>query len=1271
MTEPFVHLHTHSDHSSLDGACKVSDYVKEAKERGNPALALTDHGTMRGLFSLTEECGSDIKPIYGIEFYVCHDMNRRGLTDEEKEFAARGTATATQKKEAIEKYTKEQGVRKTWHITAWALNDTGLRNLYKLSSMAWADGYYYRPRIDVDTLCKHHEGIAVGSGCVGSMVYGHYVDGDPVTSDVTLGKLVETFGDRFYLEIMPHELEDDRQAVANGFALQVHQLTGGKHPLIATQDAHYLRHEDAEHHDTLLCIGTQSLVDEPNRFSFSGDEFWLKTRDEMAWAFGKWHEYIEEKLVEEALNNTVELAERCTAKIDIDPHRCLLPPVEIPDGFKSEFSYLTHLVTRAYTTRDLVGRAERMAKREGIKFDVAYRRYTDRVLREMKVLKKSGFVGYFLILHDLYRWVHEQGIACGPGRGSAAGSIVAYLLGITHVDPLEHRLMWERFIAPGRINMPDVDCDFDHDRRGEIIAYLRKKYGEDRVAQISTVGRMQGRQVVKDVARAYNVSFQRSNVATAQIPGDEEGAIDSALKTSELLRTFRKDYPDVIRHAQALEGMSKSVGIHAAGIVTSPVPLLDVVPLEIRRTPGSDTEFPVTAFDMRGVEGIGLLKIDILGMKTVTVLENARATIEYKVSPSGKVKFDLLDLPLDDEETLQGFTDHDFVGVFQFDSPSAHNVCNGITFHVFDDLVAVNAINRPGALDFAGEFKRRRGSKKARKHDMFHPKVTEITKDALGLMIYQEHVIRVATDVAGMTPSEADKLRKKIGKSEGYEALEEDRQKFVEGCSRTTEDMDEELADRLFDSVVKFGRYGFNRSHAVCYSMLAYWTMYLKKHYPIEFYWALMRNEPKREKVQRFARDAEDHGVPTLLQDVNVSGDEFTIDYAAGAIRGSLIEIKGVGPAAVRTITEERHGGPFKNVIDFIQRTKGKEKKVTKATVVALAKGAALDGLLPNPRWFCFEMPRLWRHVEKGEWNSLQQKIDASATADQWDEESRLREATLVNPLAIPPHPLIKFASFLEKKIRPPLEEINDELLAEPRNVFVAGAITEAEVRYVGDSQGTDADLDEETKRRIGWGRPWTRLTIEGLSGKAWAKIDWSLNDEYSEIAERDPGTPVLICAETRPAYRNLHVHFMADVEALFEKMKTGQELNYSERLFVDHPSTRFRWPSKEDKQLAMMNPQELCDRTEKEETFTAIGIVTHLYQNQDKKHRLMAWFELAGVTGVLRVVSFSSAWTYYKESIQQGRLVRVKLRKLSDGSASLLSNAGSVCVFKPRKAGV
>jgi len=1247
--EQFVHLHVHSDHSQLDGCAKIGDYVQAISERGGSAFALTDHGTMRGLFDLTEACNEyNIKPIYGVEFYICEDMYRKGLTDEDKKEIIGNEKDKTIQKRMIQTRREELGLRKRWHLTAWALDNEGLKNLYKLSSLSWNEGYYYKPRIDFDTLEKYNKGIAVGTGCVASMLNSFHIENNYRKTQDLFSRMFMTFADRLYLEVMPHPF--DEQILANTLAIEHSKITEGYCKLLATQDAHYLNAENKDSHNVLLAIGTDGKLDDKNRFQFVGDYYWLKTQEEMRSSLEYDHNYFGDDRIKESIYTTKELADRCTAKIEIDPLKCLLPFVEIPGEYNGdEVKYFGDLLLEGWQKRDINSRAKRYADKLGISYNKALFIYNKRMRREFKVLRKSGFIKYFLVIKDLYHFADQNNIVYGPGRGSAAGSLVAYLIGITHVDPIQHGLMFERFISPGRINMPDIDCDFADSRRNEIIDYLCQKHGQDKVAQISTFTSMAGRQSIKDVARVRGVPYSEAMIASATINQDTGNDIDTALKHSDVLQDFKKKYPEVVNNAIELEGMIKSIGVHAAGLVVSPVPLDNIVPLEVRRPAGKEVN--VTAFDMRGVEGIGLLKIDILGLRTISIFADAKEAILKRYDND----FDYDEVPLDDQETLLGFTNRDFIGVFQFDSRSAHSVCDGLVFTEFNDIAAVNAINRPGALAFADEFKKRKANPKKAKKDIFHPKVTEITSDSLGLMIYQEHIIKIATDIAGYKPNEADKLRKSIGKSLGEDVIEKEREKFVVGCIENIEGFDRETADRLFDQIVKFGRYGFNRSHAVCYSLIAYWTMYLKKHYPIEFYWASMKNEPDIKKIQRFAKDAGKHGVETLLPDVSISGSDFAIDYKNKAIRGSLSDIKGIGNAAVKRIVESER--PFTSLIDFLQKTVGRE--VNKRTMVSLVDSGALDSLIPNPRWLSLSLEDFWKYVKKQRWEQIELFIERSTKALQWTEHERLRFASDVNPLAITPSPAIIWEDFLKKHVKFPIDDITIDLIANKEYVYVIGKVTDIEERNVGDASSETPG--ESERKKIGWGNRWLKLTIEGEDTRVTGKIRWNIMDEFEDIVKDKEDKVFLIAASVNHEYQTLYIDYLVDIEELSSKVESKKGLNTWEKLFVDHPANSYPWKNKSDKRIAFRS----LDKINKgKKVITAIGVISQLYEFEDRNGELMARFTLTGPSSKKTLICFSSSWLDFKEHLKLGRFVSVKLSRLPDGSAHLKSIDGALTIL-------
>lgn len=813
--DDFVHFHLHSDMSQLDGCAKIGDYVKRAKERQNPAIGFSDHGTMRGYYEELEETNEHgIKPIYGCEFYVANDMARKGLTADEKEEITKGLK-AGERKAAIKEYEELHGIRDRWHLTVWAKNDTGMRNLFKLTSASWIEGFYYKPRIDLDRLCEYGEGLAVATGCLSSPVNDHVLNGRKKRSLELSDMLYERFRDDLWLELQPHNLREQLHANRHVLSLKERYPECG---YLACQDAHYLDRADAEHHEVLLCIGTNDNLSNPNRFKFDGDEFHFRTRAEMEEAFRTNHPYMKEQQIKEACDNTIILAEQCDVKLEVDFHACLMPEIHVPEAYGHDtYTYMKDLCTQGIGWRDLPGRAKRLSERKGESrtYHQLLKAYSDRLKMELGAIRRQKYVSYFLLVRDLYDWVRKQGIACGPGRGSAAGSLVSFLLGITSVDPIEHGLIFERFISPSRIDMPDIDMDFEDIRRQEIIDHLVDKYGRDRVCQIATIGKLSGKQCLKDTARVLEVPYAEVNAVTASIversSGDERASqtIEDSFKEFKVCQDFNKKYPAVLEHSKHLEGLAKTLGIHAAGVVVGPEDLTNIIALETRTAKkGSSERVIVSALDMYGCAAFGLLKLDVLGLRTMTVLRMACQAAGF---PDAGM---LEELPLDDPKVLQGFTDHDYVGIFQYDSPGADKICSGVEFVHFEDIAAMTALNRPGTArsGLATQYVERKKNPKLVSKTAFHPKVSEITSDTLGIIVYQEHVLKIFTEVAGFTPGTADSLRKTIAKKIGDETLGKERENFIKGAVEKTEGMDEKTAAKIMDAITFFGSYGFNKT---------------------------------------------------------------------------------------------------------------------------------------------------------------------------------------------------------------------------------------------------------------------------------------------------------------------------------------------------------------------------------------------------------------------------------------------------------------------------
>jgi DNA polymerase-3 subunit alpha len=1249
--DDFVHLHLHSDMSQLDGCGKIPEYVKTAKLRGHRAIAFTDHGTMRGMMAQYEECKKvGVKAIYGTEFYVARDMHRRGVTEEEKEELTKGFKKG-ERRDVIKEYEEREGIRDRWHITVWAKDEVGLRNLYKLSSAAFIDGFYYKPRIDLNELIKRGEGLFVASGCLNSPINDSWLAGKKRQAMEYADRLHEAFGDRFWLEIQPHAIKDQR--IANELAVRLRARYGKTNRLLATQDAHYVNKEDAEHHEVLLCIGTATTLADPDRFRFDGDEFFFKTREQMEKSFRRNHDFLPSKLVKEALDSTLEFADMCTAKIAADYHKALLPDPGIPEKYAGDqFAYLKDLCYDGWRWRDVPARAKMIAAREKITPAEAVSVYVARLKHELRALVKQKFVPYFLMIHDLYRFARRAKIMTGPGRGSVGGSLVAYLLGITAVDPIEHNLIFERFINPYRIDMPDCDMDFEDRRRHEIMDYVRAKYGEDKVCQIATIGKLSGKQCVRDVSRVLGVPLNEVNQVTNSIiersSGDERASqtIEDSFKDFEVCRDFDKRHPKVLHHAKRLEGMAKNLGIHAAGVVASPITLTDLIPLEIRKHEG--TNLVVSAFDMYGVAAAGLVKLDVLGLRTLTVIKEALEQIELHHGVHIDME-DPKDVSLNDPKVLQGFTDHRYGGIFQYDTPSADKVCSGVNFTHFEDIAAMTALNRPGTSrsGLATKYVERKKNPKLVEKIDFHPAVSKITSDTLGIIVYQEHVIRIFTDIAGFAPGTADSLRKTIAKKIGDETLGRERAAFVEGALKHTPGITEKVANKIMDAITFFGSYGFNKSHATAYGMIAYWCMWLKVYYPLEFYWALLKNEPDRIRVQQIAKDAKRNGIELMAPHISVSKAHFSIDREKTAIRGSLVDIKGVGEKAAEAIMVSQ---PYKDLLDFVDRVD--RRKCHRGVVLALASAGAMDGLLPNLKWFIENIDPVWKVLtdKKRREEKLEALFAEARAAEDFTEDDKTLMSSKVNPLAFGKHPIDAYESFMKRSVRAPIVDMSSETFFKDFNnkgCFIAGVIVEVKYNQIGDFH-TGALPSEEERAMQFWGARYANVNIEDRGGKQnRVKFDFDVFDSFRPIIDSGVGTPVIAHTTVSDFTGTLRAQFAVDLAMYKRNVQEVKELSIWEMIVGGrHPAKSYPWPDAETRKERILNRKFFAAKY----GGVFVGVVTNVRPKYDKNGGLMANFGLIGGDGrFIDVVCFASVWGQVSNYIKPGRLMKMDIDRKPD----------------------
>lgn len=1253
--EDFAHLHVHSDFSTLEGASTMAQYCARAQELGHKSISFTETGSLRGVSEVINTAKEhELKPIYGIQFYVCGDMSRRGLTPDEREHITKGLPQSRWKS-ALSEYEDDHGINDRHYLTVWAQTQNGLKNLFGLSSKSWVDGFYYKPRIDIDTLIKYGDGLMVGTNNYQSAVHSHYLAGRRRKALEIADKLREAFGERLWLEIMPHGIF--HQSKANQFSLELHKRYGKKVRLLATQDAHYVAQGGHKYQQMLAAIGANGK--ELDECGLPGGDYWFKSEAEMRAGFAKYHSAIPRSLVSRAIRNTLVLTECASAVLSKDRFQCIMPDVYVaPAAAGDEALYLKTLCLQGWTWRQIPERAAKYAKKHGLTYVEALAIYKNRLRMELGALKRQKFVRYILFVRELYGWVREQNIACGPGRGSAAGSIVNYLIGITAVDPVEHGLLFERFISPERIDMPDIDMDFEDVRRPEIIQHIRDKYGEDSVSQIATVGKLKGKACLRDVSRVLKIPPNEIGPVTKAIlersSGDERASmtIVDSFKEFEVCRQFATKYPAVLEYAQALEGLSKTLGMHAAGVVTSPVPLDQILPMETRDHEG--VRVPVTAVDFWGAEGFGLLKLDVLGLRTMTVLRIAREDVLRRHGID--VDYELL--PLDDKPTLEGFTNHDYTGIFQYDSPGADKICSGVEFTDFEDIAAMTALNRPGTArsGLAGQYVARKKNPALVSKAAFHPAVSKITSDTLGIIVYQEHVIKIFTEVAGFNPATADSLRKKIAKKAGDETLGKERDRFIEGAMKNT-GMTKKQASQIMDAITFFGSYGFNKSHATAYGMIAYWCMYMKIHYPLEFFRALLFCEPRHDRIQSVAKDAKAHGIPILPPDVSVSKRGFAIDDDKRAIRGSLVDIKGVGTAASESIMANQ---PYVDFWDFMARVDA--RKVHKGVVKSLALAGALDGLLPNVKWFIEHIEHIWKlKGQKTKQEELRNIVKISGHLPDYDEEEKALIASRVSPLAFGKHPIDAYSDFIDKHVGVKLDPMGADDFWETHDTkdvggfFVCGVIIEVRLNQVGDfHQGVEPD--EAEKARMGWGRQYANINLEGSDGKQRRiKFDWDIFDEYRHIViDRGKGTPCIVHVSGNAQFESLRAHFVIDVEEYRKKTISGESLSYWEAIVSGrHPSLDYPFKTKRKREHACYSLEKIrreagavARKRQRGDIvhFTVIGVVTHVREKLDKRNALMGFFGILGIDGYIDSLCFGSIWPQVRKHLKSQSLVQIEL---------------------------
>jgi len=1040
----FVHLHTHTAYSLLDGACKIDDLIQRAVEFKMPALAITDHGNMFGAIEFYEKATKKgIKPIIGCEFYIAPSGRH------EKSASIHESAN---------------------HITLLAKNMAGYKNLIKLVNVSYLEGFYYKPRIDIEVLEKYNDGLICLSGCLKGVACQMILKNRNEEAKIFLQKLKEIFKDNLYVEIQDNNIPEQKTVIGPLVKL-AEELSI---PLAATNDIHYLKKQNSFSQEILLCIQTVTNVNDPARLKLSTEEFYFKDASEMKKIFGAYAGAIE---------NTVKIAEACNLKLDFSKN--YLPPYEIPKGYENADEYLEELC------------------REGIKS--RYKKITpeieSRLKEEIDVIKKTGFAGYFLIVSDFVNFAKKNGIMVGPGRGSAVGSLVVYALGITNLDPFKHGLIFERFLNPERISMPDIDIDFADDRRDEVIQYIIKKYGAEKVSQIITFGTLKARLAIRDVGRALDIPYSEVDKFAKLVPFDAPNVEEALQMSPELKKAMDSDdrFKTLVKVAKELEGIARHAGTHAAGIVIAPDSLENFTPFY------KDSQNEIaTQYDMNSLNKIGLLKIDLLGLRNLSVIKNA---LNFIKEEKGE-EIDIDNILIDDPKTFLLLQEARTVGVFQVESGGFRDLLQKLRPDKFADLVALNALHRPGPLrsGMVDDFIKRRH--KLIPVEYLHPKLEEVLKETYGIIVYQEQVMKIANVLASFSLGKADILRRAMGKKIP-EVMEEQREAFVKGCKENS--ISEAKANKIFDLIAEFAGYGFNKSHSAAYSMISFQTAFLKAHYPIEYMTSLLTSEMgNTDKLVVYINECKKMGIEILHPDIQKSSFKFKIEGAG--IRFGLGAVKNVGENAVISIINAREKeGEFVSLDDVCNKVD--LRLVNRKVIESLIKCGAFDSFKATRAQLMSDVDRVLqagaksqKDKEKGQFSLFDSQEHAEANQNlqekikEWPESELLANEKEVLGFYLSGHPLADFESVIKKYATTSSGELLSIIkegleVKDPKNVSIAGIITA--IKLLNDRKG----------KRMAF------ATIEDLEGTVEVIIFSDVFAAFSSLIKKD--FPVLVTGET------------------------------------------------------------------------------------------------------------------------------------------------------------
>jgi DNA polymerase-3 subunit alpha len=1038
----FVHLHCHTDYSLLDGACDIDQLMALAVEQKMPAVAMTDHGNLFGavkFYNAAKKAG--VHPVIGCEMYVAR-QGHKSRSDGDYN-----------------------------HLILLCENQEGYRNLIKLVSTAYLEGFYYKPRVDMDLLAQHSKGLIALSACL----KGHIAE--TILSDQydDAKRLAYTYSDIFgkgnyFLEVQDHHLDQDRRLTPELNRLS--QETGL--PLVVTNDSHYLRKDDARAHEILLCIQTGKMMNDPNRMRWNTPDFYLKTRDEMMELFSE---------LEDAVDRTWEIAQRCN--VTLEKVKEPFPKFDVPAEHSTD-TYFEYIARQGFEKRR--ARLDAMRVKGGLKHDLA--EYAERLDREIRMIQSMKFSGYFLIVWDFIRYAKSQGIPVGPGRGSAAGSLVGYAMSITDIDPLQYGLLFERFLNPERVNMPDIDVDFCMNRRGEVIRYVTEKYGREQVAQIITFNTLGARAAIKDVGRVLEIPYADVDKLTKLVPGVLNITLGDAIAQEPGFAEARKDprIDEVLKVALRLEGLARNCSVHAAGVVISPQPLRELVPLY-----KTNRDEIVTQFDMNGLDKLSLLKMDFLGLTTLTLIQDALRLIQKRHG----VEIVPEDLPLDDAATYEIFCKGFTSGVFQFESPGMRDILLRYKPGRLEDLTALNALYRPGPIQggMVDDFIERKWGRRPVEYDL--PELKELLEETYGVIVYQEQVMQISNRLAGYSLGEADLLRRSMGKK-NLEMMAKERAHFVEGA--IARGFDRRKVEKIFDLMEQFAGYGFNKSHSAAYAFLAYVTAYLKAHYPVDFMAALLTSETgNTAKVVKYINECRAMNITVLPPDVNQSEWSFTPDVQASGevgIRFGLGAVKNVGQSAVEAIGRAREKlGRFRTIHQFAESVD--LGSVNRRMIESLIRAGAMDSMEgTRARKFAAVEgameagQRAHRDRESGQTGLFGELMGAEPhdpplpNVPEWTDKENLAGEKELLGFWVTGHPLDRYQDKISE-------------LATHDTGNLEGLAKHAEVALCGVLRGI-------AKKRNKEGKPWVALTIEDTQGSVDGMVFASSYERLAALVVED-----------------------------------------------------------------------------------------------------------------------------------------------------------------------